>query len=142
MCALSYCSKGYVHRDIKPENVLFTSDGHCKMVRFSPWIQACAVASASFSDFGVWRAFGQALMPVQADFGLSTSDADRVVTRERTGQLQVANSADNAALCIKLIVLLSFCERQPSELSYFQSPRLRTAPLLWAPPTTWPLKSF
>jgi serine/threonine protein kinase len=25
-------SKGYVHRDIKPENVLFTSDGHCKMV--------------------------------------------------------------------------------------------------------------
>jgi serine/threonine protein kinase len=26
------CSKGYVHRDIKPENVLFTSDGHCKMV--------------------------------------------------------------------------------------------------------------
>lgn len=27
-----YCSKGYVHRDIKPENVLFTSDGHCKMV--------------------------------------------------------------------------------------------------------------
>ena len=25
-------SKGYVHRDIKPENVLFTADGHCKMV--------------------------------------------------------------------------------------------------------------
>ncbi len=140
MCAFSFCSKGYVHRDIKPENVLLTSDGHCKMVRFSSWIQARAVASALFSDFDVWRAFGQALMPVQADFGLSTSDADRVVTRERTGQLQVANTADHN--CIQLIVLLSFCERQPSDLSYLQSPRLRTAPLLWGPPTTWPLKSF
>ncbi len=29
---------------------------------------------------------------IQADFGLSTSDADRVVTKERTGQLQVGCS--------------------------------------------------
>jgi|LauGreSuBDMM15SN_2_FD.fasta_scaffold113812_1 hypothetical protein len=30
-----------------------------------------------------------ALTLIQADFGLSTSDADRVVTKARTGQLQV-----------------------------------------------------
>jgi hypothetical protein len=31
---------------------------------------------------------------MQADFGLSTSDADRSVTKARTGQLQVSNAAD------------------------------------------------
>jgi hypothetical protein len=40
--------------------------------------------------------FGHGFTFAQADFGLSTSDADRVVTKARTGQLQVEQMhADN-----------------------------------------------
>jgi hypothetical protein len=44
-------------------------------------------------------------MSIQADFGLSTSDADRVVTKARTGQLQVVNGAGGAGLIFNIFFI-------------------------------------
>ena len=86
LCSDSCCSKGYVHRDIKPENVLFTSDGHCKMV-IARWIEAVQTTKTRCN-----------VTRTQADFGLSTSEADRSVTKARTGQLQVSRAACRRSL--------------------------------------------
>jgi serine/threonine protein kinase len=80
-----------VHRDIKPENVLFTSDGHCKMVScFGSCRLPMACIQICFALYlSIRFAAQRSLTRPQADFGLSTSDADRVVMKPRMGLLQV-----------------------------------------------------